>query len=145
MLTHYCTVSVLVVDVAHLCTVFSWQCRCLLMWCSCEKKGGLVFVWLRHIYITWSFTCSAMRIDLCALKWYGCLLVALDISVYATISNSFHPVDGILMLMCRSLLFLSQTSCYWINVSCYSCCNMKLNCSFTMLLSFINYAFNLST
>lgn len=44
----------------------------------------------------WSCMCSAMHIDLCALNWYGCLLVALDMSVRrnATV-NSFQPIDRI--------------------------------------------------
>lgn len=62
-----------------------------------------MFVWLLRNYLPWSSMCSAMHIDLCALNWYGCLLVALDISVLinATI-YTFQPVDRILY---RAFLF----------------------------------------
>lgn len=125
-----------------------WQRQCLLMWCSCKKnKMGQVFVRLQRLYFPWSCMCSAMHIDLCALNWYGCLLVALDISVLinATIYKFSARRQDFLMLMYRAFFFfLSQTSCYWKMYLVIVIPNIKLNCSFTMLSPCINYAFNLS-
>lgn len=91
----------------HISVRSLWQRRCLLTWCSCRKKMGQVFVRLQRLYLPWSCMCSAMHIDLCALNWYGCLLVALDISVLinATIYKFSARRQDFLMLMYRAFFF----------------------------------------
>lgn len=57
--------------------------------------------------LPWSCLCSAMHLDLCALTYYGCLLVALDVSVLinATIHNCFQPIDRRLDADVQSLFY----------------------------------------
>lgn len=153
MYDEYGTVSGACRNVADLCTVCIfyfcynlffcvcvWQCRCLLLWRSCKTKqkgeGWAVCVAATPFFVPWSCMCSAMHIDLCALNWYGCLLVASDVSVLgdATTQSGVEPAHRTSHADVQSLSF-SIATFMPLEKCIMLLSNIKLSCSFNYVMT----------
>lgn len=100
--------------------------------CLCDVaavKGSGVFVAAALLLSSALYSMrSTMHIDFCALNRYGCLLVALDVSVLqnATIFHSFQPRDEVFNADVQPFFncFTLLEKCIWLLLLS----NIKFNC-----------------